>query len=115
MKAPAGQGNETVHVVERDCVTQAPYCIEQVVEKPAPGTSDKKAGAEGTEYREALYAKMTGLLKEPATPMIAPPVALRGLIMPYRGDGNRLYQQRYVYFFVDGPRWILNEITEDEE
>ncbi len=61
-------------------------------------------------YQDALYSKMTGLLNDPVTPMIAPPSVLRVLIFPYRGDGNRLFMPRFAYIMLEDPRWILDEM-----
>ncbi len=60
------------------------------------------------EYRAALLSRLTGLLREPETPMVAPPQVLRVLLMPYKGDGGELFMPRYAYFFVDRPGWILD-------
>lgn len=73
-------------------------------EKPA----DTAASAEEQEYRAALLSRLTGLLREPETPMVAPPQVLRVLLMPYKGDGGELFMPRYAYFFVDRPSWILD-------
>lgn len=66
-------------------------------------------------YRESLYGKLTRLIDEPVTPIVAPPKVLRVLLLPYEGSDNALYMYRYVYFFVDEPRWILDEITQPSE
>ncbi len=60
-------------------------------------------------YRSALYDKFSGLLKEPQTPIVAPPKVMRVLLLPYTGQENEFYMLRYVYFFVDKPRWILGD------
>lgn len=60
-------------------------------------------------YQEALYRELAGLLNEPLSPMVAPPMVMRVLLLPYKGDTNELYMLRYVYFFVDGPKWILGD------
>jgi len=62
-----------------------------------------------SEYREALYKRMTGLLKEPETPMVVPPQVMRVLLLPYRGEGGELFMARYAYFFLDRPEWILGD------
>lgn len=60
-------------------------------------------------YRSALFDKFGGLLKEPQTPVVAPPKVMRVLLLPYTGQENEFYMLRYVYFFVDKPRWILGD------
>ena len=68
------------------------------------------------QYRSALYDKFSGLLKEPQTPVVAPPKVMRVLLLPYTGQENEFYMLRYVYFFVDKPRWILGDtVTADGE
>ena len=68
------------------------------------------------QYRTALYDKFNGLLKEPKTPIVAPPKVMRVLLLPYTGQENEFYMLRYVYFFVDKPRWILGDsVTADGE
>lgn len=66
-------------------------------------------------YRSALFEKFNGLLKEPVTPVVAPPKAMRVLLLPYTGQENEFYMLRYVYFFVDEPRWILGDSVLEEE
>jgi len=67
-------------------------------------------------YRAALFDKYSGLLKEPVTPVVAPPKTMRVLILPYTGQDNELNMLRYVYFFVDEPRWLLGDaVMSDEE
>ena len=68
------------------------------------------------QYRSALFDKFSGLLKEPKTPIVAPPKVMRVLLLPYTGQENEFYMLRYVYFFVDKPRWILGDsVTADGE
>jgi conjugal transfer pilus assembly protein TraV len=62
-----------------------------------------------TSYKESLYRRFDGLLKEPDTPMVAPPQVMRILLLPYKGEGNELFMPRYVYMFVDEPRWVLGD------
>ena len=58
-------------------------------------------------YQEEVYRKLTGLLREPVTPLVAPPRIMRVLLLPYKGEGGELFMPRYVYFMADDPRWIL--------
>lgn len=69
---------------------------------------ERTASAEGNEYEKALLGRMKGLLSEPVTPMVATPQAYRILLLSYPGDGDELFMPRYVYFFIDKPRWILD-------
>ncbi len=63
--------------------------------------------ANETAYQESVYKKLTGLLEEPATPLIAPPKVMRVLLLPYK-NGKDLYMYRYAYFVVDDFRWVLD-------
>ena len=58
-------------------------------------------------YQEEVYRKLTGLLREPVTPLVAPPRIMRVLLLPYKGEGGELFMPRYVYFMADDPRWIM--------
>ena len=80
-------------------------CRDCKEEKAPPSGS----GSPEAEYREALYRRMTGLLKEPETPMVTPPQVMRVLLLPYRGEGGELFMARYAYFFLDRPEWILGD------
>ena len=73
---------------------------------PATGNPEER---NYDQYRSALFDKFNGLLKEPNTPIVAPPKVMRVLLLPYTGQENEFYMLRYVYFFVDKPRWILGD------
>jgi conjugal transfer pilus assembly protein TraV len=62
-----------------------------------------------SQYKESLYKRLDSLVKEPRTPVVAPPQVMRVMLLPYKGDGNELYMLRHVYFFVDEPRWVLGD------
>jgi conjugal transfer pilus assembly protein TraV len=48
--------------------------------------------------------------------VVVPPQVMRVLILPYTGDERELYMYRYVYMFVDEPRWLLkNPLSESGE
>lgn len=66
-------------------------------------------------YRNALFDKFSGLLKEPVSPVVAPPKTMRVLLLPYTGQDNEFYMLRYVYFFVDEPRWLLGDTVSSGE
>ncbi len=61
------------------------------------------------DYQEALYGRMAGLLKQPETPMVAPPKIMRVLMLPYEGKDEELYLYRYAYIFTDRSHWILSD------
>ena len=81
----------------------------------AGANSQAKENGSLTKYRAALFDKFTGLLKEPVTPVVAPPKTMRVLLLPYTGQDNEFYMLRYVYFFVDEPRWLLGDTVSSAE
>ncbi len=74
--------------------------------------ASSKAPSPGEVYRENLYTKMARLIEAPRAPMVAPPDVARVLILSYTGDDNVLFSYRYVYFFLDKPRWILSPVED---
>ncbi len=80
----------------------------QVLTPADPGTPTQTSTAE-TAYEQASYQKLAGLLREPVTPVVAPPKVMRVLILPYKSGENDLYMARYAYFIVDDPRWVLGD------
>ncbi|MCS7215859.1 MAG: TraV family lipoprotein [Thermodesulfovibrio sp.] len=62
-------------------------------------------------YKDALFLKLSQLLKDPKTPILAPPKIVRIMILPYQdATGKEFYSARYVYTIVDEPQWILQNI-----
>lgn len=84
-------------------------------EKGVKLTSASKEDSSYNHYRTALFNKFSGLLKEPVTPVVAPPKTMRVLLLPYTGEDNEFYMLRYVYFFVDEPRWLLGDTVSSGE
>lgn len=68
-----------------------------------------------SRYRSALFDTFSGLLKEPVAPIVAPPRTMRVLLLPYTGQENEFYMLRYVYFFIDEPRWLLGDTVSSGE
>lgn len=101
---------------EIDCECE-PVEKKEKIEEKADSQQEQSSSPESPEdsYRESLYGKLSRLINEPVTPMVAPPKVLRVLLLPYEGSDNALYMYRYVYFFVDKPRWILDELTTPPE
>lgn len=58
-------------------------------------------------YRDALFDRFAGLLREPETPVIVPPKTMRVLMLPYRGKSNELFMPRYAYVLIGEPSWVL--------
>ena len=67
-----------------------------------------------SEYQEALYKRVTSLLKAPVTPMVVAPQVMRVLLLPYVSDADELYMGRYTFFFVDKPRWSIGDYLVDK-
>ena len=80
--------------------------------KESGAGKSKKEKIEPTDadlYQSTLYGRLNGLLKSPVSPMVVPPQVMRVLILPYTGRDNELYMERYVYLFLSGPKWLLND------
>ena len=60
------------------------------------------------KYQEAVYKKLSGLINEPETPVIAPPKVMRVLMLPYKGSDKELFLDRWVYFVADEYEWVLS-------
>lgn len=88
----------------------------QKYSKPSYDRDGGAGNAPVDNYQDAVYKRMTGLLRDPVTPIIAPPQVLRVLLLAYRGDDNELFMPRYSYVVIDSPQWVLdNEIIETGE
>lgn len=76
-----------------------------------------KQNSQAEQYANTLFGEMTKLIKQPETPIVAPPKVMRVLILPYSADENErnLYMERWVYILLDGPRWTLGEYLFKEE
>jgi conjugal transfer pilus assembly protein TraV len=78
--------------------------------------NEQKEKSSDALYQSALYDRLNRLLTRPESPLVVPPQVMRVLILPYTGDERELYMYRYVYIFVDEPRWLLkNLLSEPEE
>jgi conjugal transfer pilus assembly protein TraV len=77
--------------------------------KTTTGPDQAAKGAAFSVYEEELFRKMTAMIKEPATPIVNPGTVLRGLVLYYSGEERELYSHRYVFFFVDEPRFVLGD------
>ena len=80
---------------------KSPKNMKNAIDPPASATSE-------TAYQEALFKKLSGLLEEPTTPVIAPPKVMRVLLLPYKAEKD-LFMYRYVYFVVDDYAWVLTD------
>lgn len=84
-------------------------CEEAAGATPAPckGAPAPPPPTPSEEYQGALYRRLAGLVKDPRTPLVAPPEVLRVWLLPYEGEGGELFMERYVYVMVQKPRWVL--------
>ena len=73
---------------------------------------EKKTPTPEDVYRKDLYTKLSGLIEAPRTPVVVPPDVGRALILSYTGDDNTLFSYRYVYFFLNEPRWVLTPVED---
>ncbi|MBI3754640.1 MAG: TraV family lipoprotein, partial [Deltaproteobacteria bacterium] len=64
--------------------------------------------------KAALQEKLTDLIKNPVTPVVVPPKALRVLMFPY-ANKSELYMPRYIYILVDDPRWVVGDYLIDKD
>lgn len=62
-----------------------------------------------TAYRDASLAKAAKLLKEPVTPVVIPPLVMRILILPRKGEDGELNMAQFSYIMVDKPRWAMGD------
>lgn len=79
------------------------------ISKSGKAKTIKVSSTTVSNYQEALYTKIAGLLNEPVTPMVAPPQVMRVMVFPYKGDGKKLFMPRYVFMFIDEAQWVLDE------
>ncbi len=95
--------------------------------KPAPyagkeeeeNTEEKEKGSAVTEpapsnisdYENEQYKVLTGLLREPETPIVRNPKVVRTLILSYPAEGreDRLYMPRYVYSIEKNPQFVFGQ------
>lgn len=59
--------------------------------------------------RKQIFEKMSGVLRDPQTPILLNPQVVRILILPY-AQGKTLYMGRYVYVVLEEPRWLLDTL-----
>ncbi len=77
--------------------------------------TEKGRENEPLEYRDVVLKKMADLIESPETPFILPPKVVRILVLSsIFGDGlSQMYvSYRYIYFFLDGPRFIFHKYAE---
>jgi len=58
-------------------------------------------------YSEMVLDRFSSSLGQPEAPMVLPAQAIRILVLPYKGVGGNLYTERYIYTFVEEPKWLL--------
>lgn len=64
------------------------------------------------QYLAARDAKLADLLREPKTPLLAPPKLLRVLILPYKEKGDafdELFMYRYTYLKLENSDFVLTD------
>lgn len=76
---------------------------------PSPASGYAVRPKPETAYREASLAKAAKLLKEPVTPVVIPPLVMRILILPRKGEDGELNMAQFSYVMVDKPRWAMGD------
>ena len=90
-------------------------------DKPSKYTrkNDKAANLTNSDprdiYQQEMAKKLTKYIRQPDTPFLAPPTVMRVLILPYKASPKDLYSERYVYFIVDEPQWVVGASKYGEE
>jgi len=64
------------------------------------------------EIRNSRYQALIDLLEAPETPMLKPPKIMRVLLLPYKGENNELFMNRYAYLEIEPAQWLLTEVSE---
>ena len=80
--------------------------------KPANLPKMEVAGTSYNRYKDSLYRRLDHLLREPETPVVAPPKVMRILFLPYRGGEGEFVMTHHVFFFADDPKWVLGNDLE---
>lgn len=70
---------------------------------------DTKEKSSLNAYENIMFDRMANLLREPVTPIVAPPSVMRVLFLAYKGDNNELLMPRFIYFFADDPKWVMGD------
>ncbi len=78
-------------------------------EGPFNEMANGKEGMDSIEqsYQKSVLSRLTALLDDPVTPLVAPAQVLRILILSYPSQENNLFMPREIYTFVDEPKWVL--------
>ena len=112
-EAKDGVDHTSGDVEEKDAMPcNGGKCGESKIDKNSGLRTETVETRNYNAYKASLYQRFDDLLKEPRTPVVAPPKVMRVLLLPYRGQDNEFYAMRHVYFFVDEPRWILGDSVE---
>jgi len=97
-------------------VSEDTYCTAcSTSEANQSGNNRKTTESSETIYQRAVNKKLATMLKQPNTPLIAPPQVMRVLVLPYKGDMNELYMMRYIYLLIDDPKWVVGNYLIDAE
>src|ERR1039457_1691039 len=99
----------------KSCCTGKPDTTEEMPMAPQPALQQVRNDVPVQEYRDASLKKVTKLLRDPVSPLVAPPHVMRVLILPYEDDDGTLNLQRFHYVMVDRPKWVLGDYLAKEE
>ena len=91
------------------------HYVEPSEQAPPNPISAKGEENPQSQYKDSLYKRLDSLVREPKAPIVAPAQVMRVLLLPYKSEANELYMLRYVYFFVDDPKWVVSDMTAMDE
>lgn len=109
------EADQFVPVAEKPCCGSKPDTKPEIAVRSAVQVQKEKLDLPIQEYRDASLKKITKMLRDPVTPIVAPPHVMRVLILPYEDDDGALNLQRFKYVMVDRPKWVLGDYLAKEE
>lgn len=84
-----------------------------MVKNKKSSTNDNPVDEQEYQYKQELYKELSGLIQQPATPLLIPSKKLRVLIPGYV-DNDIYYGHRFVYFTAREARWALQPFDDAE-
>ncbi len=61
-------------------------------------------------YEEMVLKRFEDLVAQQKAPMVMPAQAMRILVLPYKGKDGHLFMERYIYFFTEEPKWLMEGV-----
>ena len=88
---------------------EASSCTDCVRDKKKRKKNSELPELKPASYDEMVLEKISSQIEQPDIPMVVPAQAIRILVLPYKGRSGNLFTERYVYSFVEEPRWVLED------